>query len=133
MACGDVKTLRDLVHSQAKINESLRKKLAANDKFLETIHAKMDGFSTAIKNQLSFNKILESQLAQLAAATSAADLGKILGQPKSTLESVNAVTTRWDKPPSRSPLTIYAEKLTRPRRSVWEELAATIREDSGTQ
>ena len=126
-------TLRDLVYKQANINESLQKKLAANDKLMETIHAKMDGFSTAIKNQLSFNKILETQLAQLAAATSAADLGKILGQPKSTLESVNAVTTRWDKPPSRSPLTSYAEKLTRPRRSVWEELAATIREDSGTQ
>jgi len=27
---------------------------------METIHAKMDGFSTAIKNQLSFNKMLET-------------------------------------------------------------------------
>jgi hypothetical protein len=43
-------TLRDLVYSQVKINESLQKKLAANDKSLETIHAKMDSFSTAIKN-----------------------------------------------------------------------------------
>jgi hypothetical protein len=46
--------------------------LATNDKSLETIHAKMDGFSTGIKNQLSFNKMLETQLAQLAAATPAA-------------------------------------------------------------
>jgi len=42
--------------------------LAANDKSLETIHAKMDGFSTAIKNQLSFKKMIETQLAQVAAA-----------------------------------------------------------------
>ena len=65
-------TLRDLVYGQAKINESIQKKLATNDKSLETIHAKMDGFSTGIKNQLSFNKMLETQLAQLATATPAA-------------------------------------------------------------
>ena len=44
------------------------KKLAVNDKSMETIHAKMDGFSTAIKNQLSFNKMIETQLTQVAAA-----------------------------------------------------------------
>ena len=43
--------------------ESIQKKLAANDKSLETIHARIDGFSTAIKIQLSFNKMLETQLA----------------------------------------------------------------------
>ena len=52
-------TLRDLVYVQAKINESLQKKLAATDKSMETIHAKMDGFSMAMKNQLSFNKALK--------------------------------------------------------------------------
>ena len=67
--------MRDLVYGQAKINESLQKKLAANDKSMETIHAKMDGFSIAIKNQLSFNKMFETQLAQLAAATPSAELG----------------------------------------------------------
>jgi len=87
-------TLRGLVYGQAKINESIQKNLAANDKSLETIHAKMDGFSTAIKNQLSFNKMFETQLAQLV-ATTPAELGKISGQPESTLESVNVVTTRW--------------------------------------
>ena len=69
--------MRNLVYGQAKINESLQKKLVATDKSMETIHAKMDGFSTAIKNHLSFNKMLETQLAQLAAATPAAELGKI--------------------------------------------------------
>ena len=61
-------TLRDLVYGQAKINESLQKKLAIIDKYMDTIHAKMDRFSTAIKNQLSFNKMIETQLAQVAAA-----------------------------------------------------------------
>ena len=83
--------MRDLVYGQAKINESLQKQLAATDKSMETIHAKMDGFSTAMKNQPSFNKALENQLAQLAAATPAAELGKIPGQPESTLESVNVI------------------------------------------
>ena len=63
-------TLRDLVYGQTKIYESLQKKLAATDKLMETIHAKMDGFSTAIKNQLSFNKIIETQLAQVATTMS---------------------------------------------------------------
>jgi hypothetical protein len=42
--------LRDLVLGQAKPNESLQKKLAANDKSLETIQAKMDGISSVVKN-----------------------------------------------------------------------------------
>jgi hypothetical protein len=45
---------------------SLSKKLASNDKTLETINNRMDNFFTAIKNQVSFNKMLESQLQQLA-------------------------------------------------------------------
>ena len=76
--------------------------------------------------------MLETQLAQLAAATHTAELGKIPRQPESALESVNAVTTRWGKPSRRSPLTSYAEKLSRPRGSPWGELAATIREDPET-
>jgi len=104
--------LRDLVYGEAKISESLQKKLATNDKSMEAIHAKMDGFSTAIKNQLSFNKMFETQLAQLAVASPAAELGKIPGQPESTLESINAMTAKWKKPLSRMPFTSYSEKFT---------------------
>jgi hypothetical protein len=125
-------TLRDLVYGQTKVNEKIQKKLAANDKSLETIHAKLDGFSTAIKNQLSFNKMLETQLAQLAVAAPAVDTWKILGQPESTLKSVNAVTMRWGKPSSRSSCTSYIEKLIWPRRGPWGELVALVREDPGT-
>ena len=51
--CPNQPTLRDLVYGQAKIIESFQKKLAATDKSMETIHAKMDGGSTAMKNQLN--------------------------------------------------------------------------------
>ena len=78
-------TLRYLVYGQAKISECLQKKLAAMDKSIETIHAKMDGFSTAIKNQFSFNKMIETQLAQVAATMPPA------------LENVKAITTRGGK------------------------------------
>jgi hypothetical protein len=56
-----------LILEQARINENISKKLASNDKILENINTKMDSFSSAIKDQLSYNKKIESQLAQLAA------------------------------------------------------------------
>lgn len=87
-------SLRDLGFSQAKINKSLTKKLAPNNKPIETIHAKMDGISSTIKNYLSFNKMLETQLAQLAIAFPSTEIGKILGQPEPSLENVNSLTTR---------------------------------------
>ena len=39
----------------------------------------MDSFASAIKNQHSFNKMIESQIAQLAAVVPPSDKGKILG------------------------------------------------------
>ena len=50
------------------INENISEKLAFNDKVQENINTKMDSFSSAIKDQLSYNKNIESQIAQLAAA-----------------------------------------------------------------
>jgi hypothetical protein len=67
--------LRDLVLGQEKINESPQKKPAANVKSLETIQAKMDGISSAIKSQLSFSKILETQLAQCSICRDREDSG----------------------------------------------------------
>jgi hypothetical protein len=57
--------LRDLILEQARINDNILKRLAFNDKVLESINAKIDSFSSAMKDQLSFNKKIESQLAQL--------------------------------------------------------------------
>ena len=61
-------SLKDLVYGQAKIMEGLSRKLASIDKVLENINNKLESFSSTIKNQLSFNKMLESQIAQLVAA-----------------------------------------------------------------
>ena len=62
--------------------EGLSRKVASNDKILENINNRMDSFASAIKNQHSFNKMIELQIAQLAAAVAPSDKGKILGQPK---------------------------------------------------
>ena len=43
-------------------------KLVANDKILKGINAKVETLSSAHKNQLSFNKMIETQLAQIVAA-----------------------------------------------------------------
>jgi hypothetical protein len=65
--------LKDLGIGQTKINESLNKKLLANYKTLESINIKIEALSSALKNQLSFNKIIKTQLAQIAAAVPADD------------------------------------------------------------
>jgi hypothetical protein len=57
----------------------MSKKIASNDKILENISTRMDTFAFAIKNQYIFNKMIESQIAQLAAAVPPSDKGKILG------------------------------------------------------
>ena len=59
--------------------EGLSKKVATNDKILENISNRMDSFVFTIKNQHSFNKMIESQIAQLAAAVHPFDKGKISG------------------------------------------------------
>jgi hypothetical protein len=124
-------SLRDLVLSQAKVNESLQKKMAANENTLETIQAKMDGISSAIKSQLSFTKMLETQLAQLAAVVPSTETRRIPGQPEASLESVNIVTTKWGKLSQDTSFTTYAERLARPRRDQQGRLAAPRMEDPG--
>ena len=76
--------------------------MIATDKVLENFGEKMDSFTTAMKNQLSFNKMLETQLAQLAAAMPSIEQGKIPGKPEDSIEHVNMVTTKFGKPPLRS-------------------------------
>ena len=62
----------------------------SNGRILENINNRMDSFSSAIKNQHSFNKMIESQIAQLAAAVPPTDKGKIPGQLED-LETTNLV------------------------------------------
>jgi hypothetical protein len=82
--------LRDLVAGQFKLLDQMSKKVASNDKVLETINSRMDTFTSAIKNQHSFNKMLESQVAQSVVAIPLLEKGKILGQPE-YLETANLV------------------------------------------
>ena len=50
---------------QVKINENINKKLLANDKSLESLNVKLEALSSTHKNQLSFNKMIKTQLAQM--------------------------------------------------------------------
>jgi hypothetical protein len=60
--------LRDLILEQTRINDNIVKKLVSNDKILEDINAKLDAFSSAMKDQLNHNTKVETKLAQLVAA-----------------------------------------------------------------
>jgi len=84
--------LKDLVLGQAKINENLTKNLMFNNKMLENINSKIENLSSSVKNQLSFNKMIETQIAQIAAAIPVKNTWKILGQPENSFEFVHAAT-----------------------------------------
>jgi len=45
---------------------ALAKKFLANDKILQSSAVQLEGFNYVIKNQLSFNKMIETQVAQLS-------------------------------------------------------------------
>jgi hypothetical protein len=65
---------------------------------LEILNAKIDSLSFALKNKLSFNKMIETQLAQLATLVPSVKDEKIPGQPVSSCENVCVVSTKWGKP-----------------------------------
>jgi hypothetical protein len=94
--------VKDLFFGQAKINEGFNNKMATYDKALESLNVKIDSVSSALKNQLSFIKMVEAQLAQLAALVPSAEDGKIPGQPVSSCENDCAVSTRWGKSSGRA-------------------------------
>jgi len=73
-----------LVLGQAKINENITKKLMSNDKILENINSQIEGLTSVIKKQLSFNKMIETQLARIAVAIPIDSIGKILAQPENS-------------------------------------------------
>ena len=91
--------MRELVLGQVKINENINKKLLANDKSLESLNVKLEALSSTLKNQSSFNKKVESLLAQIATSV-----------PVS--ENVIAVTTRGGKSTRDPPHPKHAGKST---------------------
>ena len=124
-------SLRDLVFGQDKINGSLNKKLIANDKILEGILAKVETLSSTHKNQLSFNKMAETQLAQIAAAVPISESEKIPGQPESPVEAANMVSTGWSNLPRQTSRTDLAGRATHPRKNTWGGLTAKLHGDPG--
>ena len=83
----------ELIAGQSRLMEGLSKKVATNDKILENISNRMDSFASAIKNQHSFNKMIESQIAQLAATVPPSDKGKIPRQPKDLETQILSIFT----------------------------------------
>ena len=61
-----------------------------NDKMFENINSKLENLSSSIKNQLSFNKMIETQIAQIVAAIPVNHSGKITRQPENSPEFVHA-------------------------------------------
>jgi hypothetical protein len=55
-------SLRDIIRDQVKINHDFDKRFQATNKLLENMGVKMDNFTVAMQNQLSFNKMLETQI-----------------------------------------------------------------------
>jgi hypothetical protein len=121
-------SIKDLVFVQARIDESLNKKLAANEKVLENLNSTIESFTSAMKNQLSFNKMIETQLAQLAASLPIYKSSGIPGQPEPTREHVSAISTRWGKPSrtTYAPNHVQEEKVASTKPKV-DSLITTMR------
>jgi hypothetical protein len=84
-------SLRDIIRDQVRINDEVGKRIHATDKLLENINAKMDIFTMATQNQLSFNKILETQIQQISTAIPSQSNG---GSSKTPIqESVRSIFT----------------------------------------
>jgi hypothetical protein len=75
------------------MNSEIKEKLATNDRILEDINVKLDSFSTAIEDQLKFNKKIEEKIKQLVAVLPTAT------NPK----QVRAITTRGGRPTKDPP------------------------------
>ena len=103
----------------------------ANDKSLESLNIKLETLSSTHKNQLSFNKMIKSQLAQFAASLSAIESGKIPGQPESAIENISMVSTRRDNSSRRPPRNNHAGRYYPPRNDVWDDMVAAVQEDPG--
>jgi hypothetical protein len=91
----------------------------------------IDSLSSALKSELSFNKMIETQLAQLAGLVPSAEDGKISGQLVSSCEDVCVVSTRWSELSRRTQSTDYAGKPVQQILDPCESLAIVHRRDPG--
>jgi hypothetical protein len=84
-----------------------------------------------MKNQLSFNKMIETQLSQFATSLSSSESGGILGQPEPTREHVSTISTGWGKPSRRTYAPNHVGKLIHQIRDPWDESAVLHKKDNG--
>jgi hypothetical protein len=98
--------LKDLMLGQAQMNEDLTKKLASRN----DINSNLEGLNFSFENQLSLNKMFETQLAQIAASIPAYDFEKIPGHPEISFEKINAVIMRDGKSTHNLPYPNHAGK-----------------------
>ena len=98
----------------------------ANDKSLESLNVKLETLSSTLKNQSSFNKKVESLLAQIAASLPAVKSRKIPGQPESPVENVSMVSTGRDNSSRRPPRNSHAGRYYPPRNDVWDGMVAAV-------
>jgi hypothetical protein len=91
-------SLKDIFQDQLSINSEVGRKLPAADKILESIDSKMKNFIVAVQNQLNFNKVLETQIAQLAIALPHPNGRDFSGQPVVPIkENLTVLITRSGK------------------------------------
>ena len=72
-------SLKDLVYVQKHINNNVTKKFLADNKIFKSLAAQLERLNPVIENQLSFNKMIETQVAQLASSCLNHNTGKLLG------------------------------------------------------
>jgi hypothetical protein len=87
-------SLRDIIRDQVKINDDFGKRVQATNKLLESMNGKMDSFTVAILNQLSFNMMLETQIQQISGALPSQS--NWLPSRGSVQESVKSITTIFE-------------------------------------
>ena len=83
------------MNGQKQINDNIGEKFLANDKILESLAMQLEGFISVIKNQLSFNELIETKVTQLASSCHNHNTGELPEQPGvNSKESVNAVAVQ---------------------------------------
>ena len=83
------------MYGQKQINDNIGEKSLANDKILESLAMQLEGFISFIKNQLSFNELIESKVTQLASSCRNHNTWELPEQPEvNPKENVNAVIVR---------------------------------------
>ena len=76
--------------------------------------------------------MIETQLAQIAAAIPISETGKIPGQPKSPVETANIVSTGWGNLLRQTSRTNHASRYNPPKNDTWDGLVTPIQEDPGS-